>query len=143
MEIASSSRIPRRPRVVGQSASSTLTIAALLKHRGKQARADNVDAGERHGLVSGDRMEGRATLDAVTSKFRAEVERAGLPRIRLHDLRHTHATIALQAAINPKVVQERLGHASVRVSLNTYTHVLQPMHEEAASRIAALVDGAG
>jgi integrase len=44
-------------------------------------------------------------------------------------------------AINPKIVQERLGHASVSVTLNTYTHVLPPMHEEAASRIAELVDG--
>jgi integrase len=69
--------------------------------------------------------------------------RAGLPRIRLHDLRHTHATIDLQAAINPTVVQERLGHASVSVTLDTYTHVLPPMHREAATQIAALVDGSG
>jgi len=121
-----------------------LTIAALLERRRGLARDTNdVNAGERDGLVFG-RQDGRPRdPDAVTNKFRAEVERAGLPRIRLHDLRHTHATIALQAAINPKVVQERLGHASVRVTLDTYTHVLQPMHEEAASRIAALVDGAG
>ena len=78
--------------------------------------------------------------DAVTHRFAQLISRHGLPRIRLHDLRHTHATIALQAAINPKVVQERLGHASVNVTLDTYTHVLPPMHMEAASRIAALVD---
>jgi len=95
------------------------------------------------GLVFG-RPDGRPRdPDTVSHRFRAAAERAGLPRIRLHDLRHTHATLALPAAINPKVVQERLGHASVRVTLDTYTHVLQPMHEEAAARIAALVDGAG
>ncbi|MGI8608892.1 MAG: site-specific integrase [Candidatus Dormibacteria bacterium] len=79
--------------------------------------------------------------DSVTHQFIARGVRAGLPRIRLHDLRHTHATIALQAQINPKVVQERLGHASVRVTLDTYTHVLQPMHRDAANRIAGLIDG--
>jgi integrase len=79
--------------------------------------------------------------DAVTHQFIERAIRAGLPRIRLHDLRHTHASIALQAEINPKVVQERLGHASVKVTLDTYTHVLPPMHRAAASRIAALVDG--
>lgn len=78
--------------------------------------------------------------DAVSHRFSALVRRLGLPTIRLHDPRHTHATLALQAAINPKVVQERLGHASVKVTLDTYTHVLPPMHEEAATRIAALVD---
>ena len=79
--------------------------------------------------------------DVVTQQFIRRAMRAGLPRIRLHDLRHTHATIALQAGINPKVVQERLGHASVKVTLDTYTHVLPPMHRAAATRIAALVDG--
>ncbi|MDQ6947897.1 MAG: site-specific integrase [Actinomycetota bacterium] len=122
----------------------TVTIVALLeRRRGLAMDTNDVNAGLRDGLVFG-RQDGRPRdPDAVTNKFRAEVKRAGLPRIRLHDLRHTHATIALQAAINPKVVQERLGHASVRVTLDTYTHVLQPMHGEAASRIAALVDGAG
>jgi len=79
--------------------------------------------------------------DAVTHQFIERAIRAGLPRIRLHDLRHTHASIALQAEINPKVVQERLGHASVKVTLDTYTHVLPPMHRAAAFRIPALVDG--
>ena len=78
--------------------------------------------------------------DVVTHQFIERAVRAGLPRIRLHDLRHTHASIALQAEINPKVVQERLGHASVKVTLDTYTHVLPPMHRAAASRIADLVD---
>ena len=68
------------------------------------------------------------------------VQLARLPRIRLHDLRHTHATLALQAGVHPKVVQERLGHASVKVTLDTYSHVLPPMHQEAAARVAALID---
>lgn len=58
--------------------------------------------------------------------------------IRLHDLRHTHATLALQAGVHPKVVSERLGHATVSITLNTYSHAIPAMQEEAASLIAGL-----
>jgi integrase len=62
-----------------------------------------------------------------------------LPKIRLHDLRHTHATLALQADVHPKVVSERLGHATVSITLDTYSHAIPAMHEEAAALIAGLV----
>ena len=80
--------------------------------------------------------------DVVSHQFAELVRLGGLPKIRLHDLRHTHATLALQAGVHPKVVQERLGHASVKVTLDTYSHVMPPMHQEAAARVAAIVDGA-
>jgi integrase len=64
---------------------------------------------------------------------------AKLPRIRLHDLRHTHASLALAAGINPKVVSERLGHATVSITLDTYSHAIPALQEEAAERIAGLV----
>jgi integrase len=76
---------------------------------------------------------------AVSRFFRAAVKRALLPEIRLHDLRHTHATLALQAGIHPKVVSERLGHATVSITLDTYSHAIPAMQEEAAVRIANLV----
>ena len=60
-------------------------------------------------------------------------------RIRLHDLRHTHATLALRAGIHPKVVSERLGHATIAITLDTYSHAIPAMQEEAAARIAELV----
>ncbi len=62
-----------------------------------------------------------------------------LPAIRLHDLRHTHATLVLQAGIHPKVVSERLGHATVSITLDTCSHAIPAMQEEAAERIAGLV----
>jgi integrase len=62
-----------------------------------------------------------------------------LPSIRLHDLRHTHATLALQAGVHPKVVSERLGHATVSITLDTYSHAIPAMQEEAAALIAGLV----
>ena len=64
-----------------------------------------------------------------------------LPMIRPHDLRHTHATLALQAGIHPKVVSERLGHANISITLDTYSHAIPAMQEEAAERIAELVSG--
>lgn len=57
-----------------------------------------------------------------------------------HDLRHTHATLALRAGVHPKVVQERLGHASIAITLDIYSHVSPAMQESAAATVAALID---
>ena len=65
----------------------------------------------------------------------------GLPAIRFHDLRHTHATLALQAGVHPKVVSERLGHATVSITLDTYSHAIPAMEEEAAAKVAVVVFG--
>ncbi len=70
----------------------------------------------------------------VSHAFNKVIRRAGLPHIRLHDLRHTHATLLLQAGVHPKVVQERLGHSSIRVTLDTYSHVMGGLQEAAAQR---------
>ncbi len=59
----------------------------------------------------------------------------GLPAIRFHDLRHTHATIMLQLGEHPKVVSERLGHSNIMITLNTYSHVLPTMQEDAARKL--------
>ena len=86
------------------------------------------------------REDGEALHPEVVSRFfRQAVKRAALPTIRLHDLRHTHATLALRAGIHPKVVSERLGHATVSITLDTYSHAIPAMQEEAATRIAQLV----
>lgn len=76
----------------------------------------------------------------MTGAFDRLARLAGLPRIRLHDLRHTHATLALAAGVHPKVVQERLGHSNIGTTLDTYSHAIPAMQEDAASRVAALVD---
>jgi integrase len=60
-----------------------------------------------------------------------------LPRVRLHDLRHSHATHLLGANVHPKIVQERLGHANIGTTMDLYTHVMPGMQDEAASRIDA------
>lgn len=60
----------------------------------------------------------------VSHAFTRILRKAGLPHIRFHDLRHTHATLMLKAGVHPKVVSERLGHASVAFTLDTYSHVV-------------------
>ncbi|MCA1680332.1 MAG: site-specific integrase, partial [Actinobacteria bacterium] len=77
--------------------------------------------------------------NAVTQTFRRHIVSAGLPRIRLHDLRHTHATLALQAGVHPKVISERLGHASIAVTMDTYSHALPMLQESAAELVAELL----
>jgi integrase len=67
--------------------------------------------------------------------FKALLKKAGLPDIRFHDLRHTAATLMLQQGTHPKVVQERLGHSDISLTLNTYSHVLPAMQEEAAEKM--------
>ena len=66
------------------------------------------------------------------------MKRSGLRRIRLHDLRHTWATLALQAGIHPKVVSERLGHATTGITLDIYSHVQPELDAKAASVVAEL-----
>jgi integrase len=78
--------------------------------------------------------------DTVTHAFSKIVRSVGLPYLRLHDLRHTHATLMLKAGIHPKVVSERLGHASVAITLDTYSHVLPGLQEAAAKRFDMLLD---
>jgi len=75
----------------------------------------------------------------VSRLFAEGAKKAGLPVIRLHDLRHTYATLALVSGIHPKVVSERLGHANIGITLDCYSHCLPTLSEEAASRVAALV----
>jgi integrase len=75
----------------------------------------------------------------VQRNFQIILERAKLPRIRLYDLRHTAATLALSAGVPAKVVSEQLGHASVAFTLDTYSHVLPHMQEAAAAQLEALL----
>jgi integrase len=74
-------------------------------------------------------------LSSAWPKF---LKRAGLPHVRFHDLRHAHATLMLLQGVHPKVVSERLGHASIGITLDTYSHVLPGMQAEAAQAFDAL-----
>ena len=72
--------------------------------------------------------------DTLTQAFRRITRRIGLPGVRLHDLRHTHASMFLLLNVNPKIVSERLGHASIQITLDTYSHLLPGLQEAAMER---------
>jgi integrase len=72
--------------------------------------------------------------DAITSEFRRLVGRSSLKRIRFHDMRHTHATLLLEAGIDITVVSKRLGHASVKTTADLYVHVTERLQSGAAER---------
>ena len=73
--------------------------------------------------------------DTITSLFHKHCEAAGLPRIRLHDVRHSYATAASKAGISPKVISERLGHATAAFTLQTYTHVIRAWTKRLLTRL--------
>lgn len=116
------------------------TVAALREHRQIQLRerlalgAAWTDTGYVFVNEAGEPYHPHSFL----SIFRRACAAAGVPRIRIHDLRHTIATLALQAGVHPKVVQEQLGHSAINVTLDIYSHVPQAVRTESAAKIAAL-----
>jgi integrase len=82
--------------------------------------------------------------DLITDWFGRLARAAGLPKIRLHDVRHSYASAALAAGIPAKVISERLGHATIQITLDTYSHVLLPgLDAQAAETVARLILGDG
>ncbi|MEH7445189.1 site-specific integrase [Bacillus sp. JJ1122] len=75
----------------------------------------------------------------VRRTFKKLIKLAGLPDIRFHDLRHTHATLLLSQGVNVKVISERLGHSNIKVTLDTYSHVLPTMQEEVVRKLDQLI----
>jgi integrase len=69
------------------------------------------------------------------------VRDAELPRIRLHELRHSYATLALKAGVHPKVVSERLGHSTIAITLDLYSHVARGLDADAAELVASCIYG--
>jgi integrase len=112
-------------------------LGVVVKERGHGQRELRLHPG--HGYVF--TMDDGRPLhpQSVSRSFDRAISTAKLPRIRLHDLRHTHASLALAAGINPKVISERLGHATVSITLDTYSHAIPALQEEAAELIAGLV----
>lgn len=76
----------------------------------------------------------------IEHHFKPALERAGLPKeVRLYDLRHTHATLLLSAGVHPKIVSERLGHSTIHITLDIYSHVLPHMQKETAAKLEAIL----
>lgn len=116
------------------------TLEVLREHQDRQS-AEREHAGKlwtASGLVF-TREDGTALHpDRFSHLFVRLSRKAGLPAIRLHDLRHTYATLALEAGVHPKIVSERLGHATTGITLDLYSHVAPSMDQQAAETIAGL-----
>jgi len=109
----------------------SVATEALRKHRNMMVAEGLGDLPWVFCTPSGNPLR-RSHFNAYT--FKPLLAYAGLPDIRFHDLRHTSATMLLSAGVHPKVVQERLGHAQISVTLDTYSHVLPGMQREAAAK---------
>jgi integrase len=125
-----------RSRVVAVPA---LVVEELRQHRLRQAE-DLLRLGVRQSDDSHVCLQPNCQPWAprnLSSAFIRFIRSTGLPRVRLHDLRHSHATHLLAANVHPKIVQERLGHANIATTMDLYTHVMPGMQEEAANRVDA------
>ncbi len=133
---APKTRAGRRPIALAASC-----VDRLRKHRAQQAErrlllgpAWDTTAGD---LVF-DRGDGRLIhVDSPGDALDRLAERRGLPRMRFHDLRHTMATVGLVEGVHPKVIQERLGHSSIAMTLDRYSHVSAELQRAGAERLDA------
>ena len=119
----------------------SLIVDELRRHRVAQAEgllAAGVRLTDDHHVVA--REDGQPLQPrSLTHAFVKFVRGHGLAPIRLHDLRHSHATHMLASGVHPKIAQERLGHSSVSVTIDLYSHVLPGMQAEAVSRVDAVL----
>jgi integrase len=122
----------------------SLVVDELRRHRLRQAEAllklDVRLSDDRHVVT---RADGEPVQPrSLTHAFVIFLRKQGLPRMRLHDLRHSHATHMLASGVHPKIAQERLGHSSVAITLDLYSHVLPGLQADAAARIDDVVRAA-
>lgn len=134
---------PKTKRGERRIALDAATVQILREHRVRQDRERaTVGAGYRNQDLVFAREDGDPTHpDYFSQTFDRTVRRLGLPKIRLHDLRHTHATLGLQAGIPIKVMSDRLGHATTAFTMDVYTHAIPAVEHEAAEQIADLLWG--
>jgi len=105
----------------------------ICKHIGKKLSDDD--------LVFSQDEGGPLLPDSVTRAWVRMMDKLGLKGVRLHDLRHSHASQLLKQGIHPKIVQERLGHSSIAVTLDTYSHVAPGLQKAAAARFDEVMEG--
>ena len=121
---------------------SPSTVITLREHKAKQAelrQSLGYPSLSDNDLVF-NHYDGSPLLpNSVTHAWVKLVRRCGLHDIRLHDARHTHASLLLKQGVHPKIVQERLGHGSIQITLVTYSHVAPGLQQAAANKFDDIV----
>lgn len=116
-------------------------VAVLKAHKAKQAQ-EKLRMGSEYldqGLVFAKPTGEPVSPGQVSHHFAVLLNRAKLPRVRLHDRRHTRATLLLGAGVHPKIVSERLGHSTITLTLDTYSHVTPTLQDEVANKLDAML----
>jgi integrase len=119
-------------------------VCVALRRHGVRRKEERLHAGPTWtelGLAFTTPFGGMLHPRNVLRSFDQTVARVGVRRICIHDLRHTAATLALRNGVHPKLVQEMLGHSNVSITLNTYSHATEDMHQDAAERIGSALFG--
>lgn len=133
---------PKTPRSRRAVPLPSLLLQRLTEHKRKQ-NEERLKAGpswQAHNLVFCSETGTPLSIPNLTYRyFRPILEKAELPQIRLYDLRHSCATLLLMADENPKVVSERLGHSTVMLTLDTYSHVLPTMQQQATAKLERML----
>jgi integrase len=114
-------------------------VIKILKRRRKRMKENKLRLGKfynnEYNLVFSEGDGSPILPRRATRRFNSAAKKVGLDNFRLHDLRHTHATLMLKAGVHPKIVQERLGHSSISQTLDTYSHVIPSMQKEAVQKL--------
>ena len=115
-----------------------LAVMALREHRCRQTAKFGSDSR----FVFTNRMGGPLDGSRATIGLAKALVEAGLPRVRVHDLRHTTASVLLEVRVHPKIVQDLLGHSTIAVTMDTYSHVAPGLHLEAIQKLDLLLSPA-
>ena len=126
----------RANRMVPLGLTALSALRRLRRRQIEERLAVGPDYNDR-GLVFADPLGRPIPPYRLSQRFASLVRRTGLAPMRFHDLRHTHASLLLARGVHPKIVSERLGHASIAITLDTYSHVLPTLQEEAARDLDA------
>ena len=131
-------KTPKGRRMVALPPSAALVLREHRENQTAQRLVQGLSALQGSALIFS-KLDGSPMLpDTVSQAWRKLVRRTGFQGIRLHDARHTHASLLLKQGVHPKIVQERLGHATIATTLDTYSHVAPGLQEAAAKQFDTL-----
>ena len=126
-------------RQIALSPSTALVLKEHRENREQLMQAQGLELNDDSLIFS--QIDGKPLLpDSITHAWMKLARRSGLHGIRLHDARHTHASLLLKQGVHPKIVQERLGHGSIQITLDTYSHIVPSMQQAAAAKFDEVLD---